>query len=79
MRGRTILLATLALSACGKEGQLKPAAGHNPPPKPAQNATAPTVRQMLKVPPQAQPQRIDDPATKSDERPDDRFNLPPPG
>jgi hypothetical protein len=77
---RRLALATLLLlAACGKEGLLAPAAGNNPPPKPAQAAVAPTPEQMLKLPPQSQPIRVDDPATKSEERPADRFNLPPPG
>ena len=38
---------------------------------------APTPAQMLVVPVQAAPQRVDDPVKKSEERPDDRFNLPP--
>jgi hypothetical protein len=76
---RLALVALLALAGCGKEGLLAPAAGQAPPPKPQQAATAPTPEEMLKLPPQSQPKRVDDPATKSEERPADRFNLPPPG
>jgi hypothetical protein len=33
---------------------------------------------MLRLPPEAIPRRIDDPQSSSQDRPDDRFNLPPP-
>ena len=79
MLKRTILVVLLLLAACGKQGRLLPREGRAPPPKPAQATVAPTVDQMLKLPPQAQPIRVDDPLSKSEERPDDRFNLPPPG
>ncbi len=73
------LALLILLAACGKQGQLKPREGHAPPPKPAAARVAPTPQQMLKLGPQAQPFRVDDPLNKSEERPDDRFDLPPPG
>ncbi len=76
---RVVLAALLILAACGKVGQLEPTEGHAPPPKPARTATAPTPAKMLVLPPQSQPIRVDDPLSKSQERPDDRFDLPPPG
>jgi hypothetical protein len=73
------LLALLGLAACGKQGALAPV-----PPRPAPVAAADASRtltpeDMLARPPQAAPARVDDPVEKSQERPDDRFNLPPPG
>ncbi len=75
---RALLLALLLLAACGKQGKLTPVA---PRPAPVQPANAPkpvTPEQRLKLAPQAQPTRVDDPVRRSEERPDDRFNLPPP-
>ncbi len=73
------LALLVVLAACGKQGHLEPREGRAPPQKPAQASVAPTVDQMLKLLPQAQPIRVDDPLSKSEERPDDRFSLPPPG
>ncbi|PZN97127.1 MAG: hypothetical protein DCF31_01370 [Alphaproteobacteria bacterium] len=72
------LLALLLLAACGKQGELTPV-----PPRPAPLQAAETVRpktpeDMLKLPTQSAPQRVDDPVRNADQRPDDRFNLPPP-
>ncbi len=79
MKAHLALLALLALAACGKIGKLTPV-----PPRPAPamatgTTVAPTAEDMLKLPPQSAPNRVDDPIEKSQERPDDRFNLPPPG
>lgn len=79
MLNRPVVIGLLLLAGCGKQGELVPREGRAPPPKPAQATVAPTVDEMLKLPPQAQPIRVDDPLSKSEERPDDRFNLPPPG
>ncbi len=77
MTARLALLLLLALAGCGKVGKLTPVAPHTPPPKPAALLVAPTPEAMLKLSPQAQPNRVDDPVEKSQERPDDPFNLPP--
>jgi len=69
----------IGLAACGKEQTLKPAEGHALPPKPATAATQPDVDALLKPPVETRPVRIDDVLRKSQERPDDRFDLPPPG
>lgn len=81
MRIRTLLAATalLALAACGKRDALKPAEGHSLPPKPATAATQPDVPALLTPPIETRPGRSDDVLRRSEERPDDRFNLPPPG
>ncbi|MFZ4688608.1 MAG: hypothetical protein ACOYLS_05175 [Polymorphobacter sp.] len=78
MKARILLLA-LALVACGKQGKLTPVPPQ-PAPVQAMGTTTPTTPEdMLKLPPQSQPNRVDDPVEKSKERPDDRFNLPPSG
>ena len=81
MNKRTLLAATLllALAACGKREALRPAEGHLLPPKPATAVAQPTVAQLLTPPIESRPGRSDDVLTKSQERPDDRFDLPPPG
>lgn len=77
MTARLALLLLLALAACGKVGKLTPVAPQTAPPKPFAMSVAPTPEDMLRLPPQSQPYRVDDPVEKSQERPDDPFNLPP--
>ena len=82
MVGRTKLLtaaALLALAGCGQREALKPAEGHSLPPKPATAAVQPDVPALLTPPVETRPERSDDVLRRSEERPDDRFNLPPPG
>jgi len=81
MKIRTIVAAgaLLALAACGKRDALRPEAGHSLPPKPATAAAQPTVDQLLTPSPETRPNRSDDVLRRSEERPDDRFDLPPPG
>ncbi len=74
-----LLLLALGLSACGKQGHLTPVPPRPAPVQAAGAKEAPTPEEMLKLPPQSQPNRVDDPVQKSEERPDDRFNLPPTG
>jgi hypothetical protein len=71
--------ALLALAGCGAREPLRPAAGETLPPKPAMAAKAPTVDELLTPPTDARPDRSDELLKRSEERPDDRFNLPPPG
>ncbi|WP_426167518.1 hypothetical protein [Sandarakinorhabdus sp. DWP1-3-1] len=78
MKRLALIALLLLLAACGKQGELTPV-----PPRPAPLQAAETVRpktpaDMLKLPTQSAPQRVDDPVRNADQRPDDRFNLPPP-
>ena len=73
------LLLLLALAACGKLGTLTPASPDRTPPRPINAVVPPTPAQQLTLPPEAAPDRVDDPLKKSQERRDDRFDLPPPG
>jgi hypothetical protein len=67
----------LLLAACGKQGELMPKA---PPGQTAKvDPTKPLPSSLLVRPTQDEPARIDDPLSRSQERRDDRFNLPPPG
>jgi PBP1b-binding outer membrane lipoprotein LpoB len=80
MKTHFLVVATaLLLAGCGQREALKPAEGHSLPPKPMMAPTQPTVVELLKPPVDSRPGRSDDSLTKSQERPDDRFNLPPPG
>ncbi|PTQ07802.1 hypothetical protein CLG96_16795 [Sphingomonas oleivorans] len=69
----------LLLAACGSRETLKPVAGKSLPPKPAMASQAPSVDQLLTSPTDQRPGRSEELLTKSQERPDDRFDLPPPG
>ncbi|WP_239018141.1 hypothetical protein [Sphingomonas flavalba] len=71
-------IALLALTAaCGSRGELKPAEGHAPPPKPAFATAAPTPSEMMAPSSQAMPTRNDELLTRSQERSNDRFSQPP--
>jgi hypothetical protein len=74
-----LVLAMLLLAACGKQGDLTPVPPRTMPPVPAAASTAPTAEDMLRLPPQSAPNRVDNQVERSTVRPDDRFNLPPSG
>lgn len=76
---RVLLLLLLAVTACAKVGKLEAVAPTPMPVKAMDAARAPTPEEMLVLPPQAAPFRVNDPIENSQERQDDRFNLPPPG
>jgi hypothetical protein len=76
MRIAVLALAVLA-AACGKVEPLRPAAGNGSPPKAASAARALTTDEMLTPPPSARPTRAGDTLQRSEEREDDRFDLPP--
>jgi hypothetical protein len=71
--------ALTALAGCGGEQELKLAAGAKPPVKPLMAAKAPTTEEMLTPPPIVEPQRVTEIIKKSQERKEDRYDLPPPG
>ena len=71
-----LLIALLLVAACGRKNDLKPVDGTLPP-APFGAAAVPTVEAMLDPPPQAAPERVDDPVKRSEERREDRFELPP--
>lgn len=74
---RIVLAATiLLLAACGGREPLQPQAGDSMPIAPALAARAPTTDELLTPPPVARPQRVDEPLRRSEERRDDRFDLP---
>ena len=71
--------ALTVLAGCGGEQELKLATGARPPVKPLMAAKAPTTEEMLTPPPIAEPQRVTEIIKKSQERKEDRYDLPPPG
>lgn len=72
------LAALLLLAACGKQGQLTPVPPRTAPVAPKGTLKPLTAEQLLELPPQSAPARVDDPVANSQARPADRFNLPPP-
>jgi predicted small lipoprotein YifL len=81
---RKLLVATglglapaLALAACGARAPLEPAPGQALPPAPLAQNEPPTADELLGLPAQARPERVDELLTESEERQDDRFDLPP--
>ena len=77
---RTIaaLVLVAALAACGSRADLKPAAGHALPVAPLGRADQPTADELLVRTQQAAPKRSVELRTRSEERADDPFDLPPP-
>jgi hypothetical protein len=72
-----LLTAILLLAACGGREPLRPKSGDSMPPAPAMASRAPTTEELLTPPPIARPERVDEPLRRSEEREDDRFDLPP--
>ena len=79
MHRLALIIGLVLIAGCGKRNDLEPRTGTSLPVKPATALTQPNANDLLKMPPQAKPDRVDDPLTKSVERPDDPFHLPPPG
>ena len=72
-----IAVVTLALSACGARVKLSPQEGSAMPVTPATASTAPTVDQLIEPDTQARPKRSDEQLKRSEERREDKFDLPP--
>jgi hypothetical protein len=81
MNRRLLILvpAVLLAAACAQKKDLKPAAGETLPPAPYGSDHQPSAAELLKPDTQAQPQRSVELRTKSEERADDPFDLPPEG
>ena len=74
-----LMLGTaLVLAGCGIREQLRPAEGQAMPVAPALAPRALTSDELLAVSSEMRPLRVDEPLTRSEERPADRFDLPPP-
>ena len=77
---KRLALASLALAAasCGGRSDLQPQAGKSLPQKPALAARELTAEELLELPPQADPRRVDELNKRGEKREPDRFDLPPP-
>ena len=78
MKVAVLMLAVAPLAACGLKEPLEPAPGGSLPPAPAMAAAPLTSEELLTPPPIARPDRADEPLRRSEEREEDRFDLPPP-
>jgi len=67
----------LALAGCGLRQPLARAEGQHMPPAPAMASRAMTTDELLAPPTIARPERLDELLQRSEERHDDRFDLPP--
>jgi hypothetical protein len=67
----------VGLAACGKQQRLRPLVGEPLPVTPATSPAQPTPDQLLANSPTLRPGRSDELLTRSQQRPDDRFDLPP--
>ncbi|HEY9552484.1 hypothetical protein [Allosphingosinicella sp.] len=77
MRLTMLVAAALLLAACGSREPLRPAPGDSMPPAPAMASEPPTTDELMEPTPIARPERVDELLTRSEEREDDRFDLPP--
>lgn len=77
MRKLLVPCVAISLAACGGREELQPVAGESMPPKPEAAATAPTASQLRTPEAQARPRRSDELLRQSEQRRDDRFDLPP--
>ena len=73
-----LLALVVALAACGSRADLKPAAGKALPVARLGRADRSTAEELLVRPQLAAPTRNVDLRTRSEEREDDPFDLPPP-
>lgn len=71
------LIAALALAACGSQKELRPAQGQALPPAQFGAEKARTPGELIDPDAQARPDRSDEVLTRSQDRADDRFDLPP--
>ncbi|HYJ53693.1 MAG TPA: hypothetical protein VEW04_11035 [Allosphingosinicella sp.] len=76
MRRIGLLVLVVGLAGCGMREPLRPVEGQAMPPAPAMASRAMTTDELLAPPPVARPGRVDELLRRSEEREDDRFNLP---
>jgi len=78
VRRLSILIGIPLLAGCGHVAPLEPAQGEPLPVKPMMAQTTPTAEGLLTGPTYAAPERVDELVKRSQPRPVDRFDLPPP-
>lgn len=72
-----VAAAAVLLIGCGRQADLRPAAGEALPVKPLMARTTPTPNDLLTIPSYAKPNRVDELMKRSEPRPQDPFDLPP--
>jgi len=77
MRPLLVLTTMLLASGCAQRAALEPAAGNTLPPAPYGANSTPDADALLTPPPQAVPARTVELRSRSEERADDPFDLPP--
>ena len=77
MRAFAALSLAILVAACGQKSQLTPVAGQSLPPTPYGAEAQPDSAALLALDPQAAPDRSVELRTRSEEREDDPFDLPP--
>lgn len=77
MRTALVSSAALALCGCAQRTALEPAVGASLPPAPYGAKSTPDADALLTPPPQAVPERNVELRSRSEEREDDPFDLPP--
>jgi hypothetical protein len=78
MRRLVLALLALTIASCASVSDLEPRAGEALPQKPALASRTLTADELLELPPQAAPRRVDELNRRGDVRQVDRFDLPPP-
>ena len=73
----TLPCILVSVTGCGLREPLEPPPGQPAPPVSAMASEPLTTEEMLTPPPIARPQRVDELLRRSEERRDDRFDLPP--
>jgi hypothetical protein len=73
-----VAMGIVLLAGCGRVADLKPATGQSLPVKPLMARATPTPSQLLAIPSYAKPSRVDELMKRSEPRPLDPFDLPPP-
>jgi hypothetical protein len=77
MRRIVGLALVFALAACGQTADLHPRAGNELPVAPHGRDDRPSAEELLQTSPQQAPERSVELRTRSEERKDDPFDLPP--
>ena len=77
MKRLVVVVAALALASCGNVADLEPQTGKSLPQKPALASRPLDAEELLNLPPQAAPKRVDELNKRGDVRTVDRFDLPP--
>ena len=72
-----LLVVTVLLAGCAQRSALEPPPGSSLPAAPYGAKSTPDADGLLTPPPQANPTRSDELRTRSEERTDDPFDLPP--